>query len=38
MAAAASAATDRPGVLVANLREEGSLPLESLTDACDGVP
>ena len=38
MAASASAATDLSGVLLANLREGGSLPLESLTIACDCVP
>jgi hypothetical protein len=38
MAASASAATDLPGVFVANLKEGGSIPLGSLTKACDCVP
>jgi ClpX C4-type zinc finger protein len=38
MAASASAATDLPGVFVANLKEGGSISLGSLTKACDCVP
>jgi hypothetical protein len=38
MAASASAATDLSGVLAANLRAVGSLPLEPLIKACDCGP
>jgi len=38
MAASATAAIGHPGVLVANLSAGHSLPLESLTNACDCMP